>query len=125
MMAALAVDLIGSGMPALLASQLGTTIVSITGVGTAQGGSSPRVFGGNVCLLTTAVGATACTIDSAMAVGDVAEVYTITATTGLLFPPTGCTIDQGSANASVSIAQNRGRQVRRVSTTAFVTIYGA
>lgn len=124
-MTALANDLVGLGVPPVVAARLGDTIRSITGVGTAQGGSSPVVYGGDVCLLTTAGGATACTIDSRFPVGDSAEVYTITATTGLLFPPTGCTIDQGSANASVSIAQNKGRRIRRVSASAFVSMLGA
>ena len=124
-MSALTTSLMGAGMPAGLASQLGDTIKSITGAGTAQGGSSPIVYGGDVCLLTTAASQTACTIDSGMRVGETVEVYTITATTGLLFPPTGCTIDQGSANASVNIAQNKGRRIRRVSTTAFVSLLGA
>ncbi len=115
----------GAGMPAGQASQLGDTIKSITGAGTAQGGSSPTVYAGDVALLTTSAGQTACTLDSAFPVGEVAEVYTITATTGLLFPPSGCTIDQGSANASVNIAQNKGRRIRRTSATAFHTILGA
>lgn len=122
---ALTSSLMGAGMPAGQASQLGDTIKSITGAGTSQGGSSPTVYAGDVCLLTTASSQTACTLDSGFPVGEVAEVYNITATAGLLFPPSGCTIDAGSANASVSIAQNRGRRVRRVSTTAFVTLYGA
>ena len=53
------------------------------------------------------------------------EVYTITATTGLVFPPSGCTIDQGSANASVSVAQNKGRIIRRMTATAFNSILSA
>lgn len=124
-MSALANDLVGLGMPPVLASRVGVTVRSITGAGTAQGGSSPTVYGGDVCLLTTAASQTACTLDSAFPVGETAEVYTITATTGLLFPPSGCTIDNGSADASVNIAQNKGRMIRRVSTTAFVTILGA
>jgi len=124
-MSALANDLTSLGMAPVMASRMGVVIKSITGAGTAQGGSSPVVYGGNVCLLTTASSQTACTIDSAFPVGETAEVYTITATTGLLFPPSGCTIDQGSANASVNIAQNKGRIIRRVSATAFVTVLSA
>ena len=63
-MSALANDLTSIGMAPVLASRVGTsTSESMTGVGTAQGGSSPVVYGGTVCLLTTAGGATACTID--------------------------------------------------------------
>lgn len=124
-MTALATSLMGLGMPGPLAAIVGDAIVSVTGVGTAQGGSSPTIRGGQVVLFTTAASNTAATIDSGMAVGDVVEVSTITATTGLIFPPTGCTIDQGSANASVSIAQNKTRRIRRVSPTAFTSILSA
>ena len=96
MMTALAIDLVGLGVPPAQAARLGDTIKSITGVGTAQGSTSPVVYGGDVCLLTTASGQTACTLDSAFPLGDTAEVYTITATTGLLFPPSGCKFDNGS-----------------------------
>lgn len=121
----LSTSLMGLGMPGPLATLVGTTIKSITGVGTAQGGSSPTVYAGNVALLTTAASQTACTLDSSFPVGEEAHVYNITATAGLLFPPTGCTIDNAAANASVSIAQNRGRRVIRTSPTAFITFYGA
>lgn len=96
-----------------------------TGVGTAQGGSSPTLLSGRAYQLTTAVGQTAATIDANMAIGSTLEVYTITATTGLVFPPSGCTIDQGSANASVSVAQNKGRIIRRMTATAFNSILSA
>lgn len=124
-MSALAKDLASLGMPPALASRVGITIKSITGAGTAQGGSSPKVYGGDVSLLTTASGQTACTIDASFPVGETAEVYNISSTAGLLFPPSGCSIDGGAGDASVSIAQNRGRRIRRVSPTSFRTIYGS
>lgn len=96
-----------------------------TCVGTAQGGSSPTLLANRAYLLTTAGGATAATIDSSVPIGGTLEAYTITATTALLFPPSGCTIDQGSADASVNIAANKGRIIRRTSATAFNTILSA
>lgn len=122
---ALTTSLMGLGLPGPLSTALGDTIKSITGVGTAQGGSSPVVYAGDVALLTTAGGATACTLDSGFPVGATAEVYNITATAGLLFPPSGCSIDGGSTDASVAIAQNRARQIKRMSPTSFRTVYGA
>jgi len=100
-------------------------VSSQTAVGTAQGGSSPTLYARTVSLLTTAASQTAITIDASFPIGMTAECYCITATTGLLFPPSGCTIDQGSANASVNIAQNKGRIVRRTSATTFHTILSA
>ena len=121
----LSTSLMGLGMPGPLATLVGTTIKSITGAGTAQGGSSPTVYAGDMAFLTTAASQTACTLDSSFPVGGEADVYNITSTARLLFPPTGCTIDNGSSNASVSIAQNRGRRIFRRSPTQFITFYGA
>lgn len=98
---------------------------SSTCVGTSQGGSSPTLAANRAYFLTTSAGQTAATIDANVPIGGQLEAYCITATTALLFPPTGCTIDQGSANASVNIAQNKGRIIRRISDTAFNTILGA
>jgi hypothetical protein len=124
-MTALQNDLTSLGMPPALASRMGVVIKSASGVGTAQGGSSPRVFGGDFVMLTTAVGQTATTIDASFPVGETAWVANISATAGLLFPPTGCKFDNGSDNASVAIAQNRGRMIFRATPTLFYTIYGA
>lgn len=118
-------SLMGLGMPGPLAAALGETIRSVTAVGTTQGGTSPRIYASDFAILTTAASQTAATLDSGFPVGEDATVYNNTATAAVLFPPTGCTIDNGSANASVAIAQNRGRVVRRVSPTAFLTFYGA
>jgi len=99
-------------------------VVALTGAGTAQGGSSPIVYGGDFVRLTTAASQTAATIDANFPVGQTAWVATITATTGLLFPPTGCKFDNGSDNASTSIAQNKGRLIYRASATLFYTLLG-
>lgn len=118
-------DLVGLGVPPALAARLGWDPKAITGVGTAQGGTSPVVFAGTVNRLTTAGGATACTIDSAFPVGQMAIVQTISATTGLLFPPTSGVINNGSANASFSVAQNKTALIYRYDATNFVVILSA
>lgn len=106
-------------------ARAGMVPASVTGVGTAQGGSSPTIVAKTSYLLTTAVGQTAVTVDSSMPIGAQLEVHTITATAGLVFPPTGGTINQGSANASFSVAQNKGIILRRMSATAFNAILSA
>ena len=123
-MTALANDLTSLGMAPALASRVGWTVKSITGAGTAQGGSSPKVYGGDFAMLTTASSQTAATIDASFPVGQSAWVATISSTTGLLFPPSGCKFDNGSNDASVSIAQNKGRLVFRATPTLFYTILG-
>ena len=123
-MSALATDFTGLGMAPAVAQRMGWTVKAITGAGTAQGGSSPTVYAGDFARLTTASGQTAATLDSAFPVGGMAWVANITATAGLLFPPSGCKIDNGSDDASTSIAQNKGRLVFRASPTLFYTILG-
>lgn len=124
-MSALTTSLMGLGMPGQLASIVGITVKSITGVGTAQGGSSPIVYAGDFALLTSAAGATACTIDSSFPVGQSAQVVNISTVTGLLFPPTSGTINGGSANASVNIPPNVLVEITRTSSTAFWVQVGA
>jgi hypothetical protein len=124
-MTALQNDLTSLGMPPALASRMGVVIKSATGVGTAQGGSSPRVFGGDVVLLTTAAGATAATLDTSFPVGESAVVANISATTGLIFPPTSGTINGGSANASVQLPAGSVATITRTSPTAFWVQFGA
>lgn len=117
-------DLTGLGMPPAQATALGWNPVSATGVGTAQGGSSPKAYAQSFVMLTTAGGQTAITLDSAWPVGAWGAVSTITATTGLLFPPSGCKFDNGSDDASTSIAQNKTRLIYRATATLFYTILG-
>ncbi len=125
---ALTKNLMGSGLPGQLATQLGETINSITGVGTSQS-SGPVCAPFSTNILTTASSQTACTLPSpsqGSPVGDRVTVYDNTSTAGIVFPDTGSTIDNGTATTgSVSIAQNRGRVFKRVSPTAWISLYGA
>lgn len=125
-MTAFANDLTGLGMPPGLASRvpLVARVRSLTGVGTAQGGTSPVVNSGDFVMLTTAGGATAATISADFPVGETAWVATITSTTGLLFPPSGAKFDNGSTDASTSIAQNKGRLIYKATPTLFYTLLG-
>jgi len=95
-----------------------------TCTGTAQVGGV-AVLANRAYQLTTSVGQTAATIDANVPIGGTLEVYTITATTALLFPPSGCTIDQGAADASVNVAHAKGRIIRRMTATAFNTVLSA
>jgi len=117
-------DLVGIGVPPVVASALGWNPASATGAGTAQGGSSPTAYAQSFVMLTTASSQTAITLDSAWPVGAWGAVATITATTGLLFPPSGCKFDNGTTDASTSIAQNKTRLIYRASATLFYTILG-
>ena len=116
-------DLTGIGWPGAWAEAEGHTIGTLAGIGTAQSGAAR--ISNTMTLVTTSSGQTAVVLPANMPLASPYFVYNNSATAALLFPPSGCTIDNGSANASVSIAQNRGRMVIRVSATAFITVYGA
>lgn len=131
-MSALATSLMGSGVPPLVATQLGfDTNKSITvPAGTAQLSDSAALTAGTALvqgwnLLTTAVGQTAVQLLSTIPVGADVYVWNTTATAALVFPPSGCSIQGGSANASFSVAQNKPTRFIRVSSTQFVAILSA
>jgi hypothetical protein len=126
---ALAKNLMGAGMAAGLATQVGDSgINAVTGVGTTQS-SGPSLQPKSVNLLTTASSQTACTLPSpaqGSAIDDQVIVYTLNSTAGTVFPDTGSQIDYGTATTgSVAIAQNRGRIFKRVSPTAWISFYGS
>jgi hypothetical protein len=121
-------NLMGAGMAAGLANQIGFKINAVTGAGTSQS-SGPTLEPQSLNILATASSQTACTLPSpsqGSAVGGAVVVYTNNSTAGLVFPDTGSTIDNGTATTgSVSIAQNRGRTFVRISPTAWISFYGA
>jgi hypothetical protein len=108
--------LMGLGMPGQLARRIGANVVDKSGVGTAQvGGTALSV--GEYTLLTTASGQTAFVLPADAALGDEVPVYNTTSTAALVFPPTSGTINGGSADASVSLAQNKVACFKKISAT--------
>lgn len=116
-MTASAPNLVLLGMPGAQAIEIGNTINTFAGVGTAQAGA--KALTTNVGLLTTTGGATAFRIDTRWSLGNSVQVFNTSATAALVYPPVGGAIDGGSTDASVSIAQNEGRIFTRVSATSW------
>jgi len=109
--------LIGLGMPAAVARQVGTTVQTLAGVGTAQTGAKAITV--NYALLTTSGGATAFVLFDSWAIGDSVTVCNTSATAALVFPNSGSAIDGGSADASVSVAQNESRTFTKTTSTTW------
>lgn len=116
-------DLMAYGMPSVLASSLGMPINSITTATTAQATGTALQLGINV--LTTAASETACVLPAAAPLATPIIVHNTTATAGLVFPPSGGAIDNGSTDASTSLAQNKTAIFIRRSATAWVRILTA
>ena len=124
-MTALLTDLMGQGTPAVVAALLGEEIIGVTGFGTAQvsrgtalGAGSALGMGFNT--VTTSGGNTAVQIMDTFPVGRSTFINVTSATTALVFPPLGCTIQGQSANASIPAAQNSPIEIFRTSRTAFI-----
>ena len=112
---ALQSDLMGSGMPGALARLLGNTPAVLTGVGTSQAGAT--LISSSMVDLVTAGGATAFVFSANTSLTRLFFVCNTTATTALIFPPSGCAINNGSNDASFSVAQNKTVLFWRYSTT--------
>lgn len=100
--------LCGLGVPPQLADVIGFEPSVLTTIGTAQVGAA--VIKSQNVELTTAGGATAAVLPGDRPVGTLFLVTNPTATTGLVFCPVGDTMN-GSANGSVSVAQNKAVMV--------------
>ncbi len=125
-MTALAVDLMGAGMPQEQAVRLGlSALTTVAGVGTAQSGAgSIKKWTTNV-LATTSSGQTALVLPSDAEIGQTFLVTNSTATAALVFPPSGGAINAAGADASVSIAENLARTFTRLSSTRWVSFLAA
>lgn len=117
--------LIGLGIPAEAAKRIGFEITSLTATGTTQGAgvAIPATYGNLLVNLTTAGGQTAAVLPANAGIGDEVDINVITATAALIFPPSGGTIANKSANASVSVAI--GARFRKASATLWAVTGGA
>lgn len=123
---ALAIDLMGVGLPQQQATRLGfSDLTTIAGVGTAQSGAAAIPASVNNVLATTAGGATAFLLPSDAELEVPYLVTNSTATAALVFPPTSGTINAVAANGSVSIAQDLARMFIRKSATRWISFLTA
>jgi len=125
-MPALAVDLMGVGMPAEQANRIGASnLTTIAGVGTTQAGAAPIRKDATNVLATTAGGQTAFVLSASAELGVEYFVTNSTATAALVFPPSGGAINAAGTDASVSIAQNLARVFIRLSSTRWISFLTA
>lgn len=98
-------DLIGSGMPPLLAAELGNQPSTLITAGTAQG-TAAAVLTKNVTL-TTAGSQTGAILPATAKIGTPYYFFNPTATSGVIYVPSGHYLN-GSQNAGLTLAQNKG-----------------
>lgn len=125
-MPALSSDLGGLGLPMELANRVGySALTSLTGVGTAQvGGTAIPNFTNNVSTVT-AGGATAFVLPALAELEVPYFVYNPSATTALVFPHVGGSINAAATNASVNIATLLARVFIRKSANVWISFLAA
>lgn len=120
---ALSVNLIGLGMPAALAQLLGNTPATLTGVGTAQTGAAQITS--SMAQLVTSSGQTAFVFRPTVSITRLFFMFNTTATTALIYPAAGGTIQGASQDAAFSIAQNKGALFWHFSPLIYVPLLSA
>lgn len=118
-------DLASVGMPTEQALRLGYNVGTLTAVGTAQSGGAALNKQVNWVNVITSGGQTAVVLPSDAELYQEYVVYTTTATTALVFPPSGGAINAAGANNSVSVATLLARKFYRISTNVWVSFLAA
>lgn len=118
-----AANLIQLGIPGEQAKRLGFTKSTKAGIGTAQSGAA--LITSNMTVATTAGGQTALLLPLVIEASGPVIIANFSATTALVFPQTGESINGGTTNASVNIAQNASRVFFKVSATQWISFITA
>lgn len=99
-------ELMGLGMPPALAGRLGNTPATIAGVGTTQTGAA--LINVPVVVATAADAShVAFVLSNTLSTGRPVWVFNTSGQTISIFPPSGGTINGGSANAAQTIVTNK------------------
>lgn len=115
-------DLMGSGLPAALATLLGNVPTLVTGIGTSQAtGATLR----SMTSCVTSGGATAYTISANASTSRLFFVFNGSSTTALIYPPVGGAIGGGSTDAAFSLVQGKSVIIWKFSSTVFPAILTA
>lgn len=116
---ATAEGLMGVGVPAEVALRTGWTIVTVTTNGSTQGSTGGLLKGpGNKIVLADVAGSNgAVTLPADAGLGDELEIYNTSGTAGRVYPPSGGTLQNGTANQFVTLAANGATHIRKVSAT--------
>jgi len=116
-------DLMGVGMPGAQANRLGNTPTTQAGAGTAAAGAT--LIQGHLTNATTASSQTAFIFNAAASLGAPFWFFNSSATTALVYPPSGGNFNGGTTDASFSVAQNKLAVFIRISSTAWASILTA
>lgn len=111
-------DLVGLGIASILANRIGFDSETATAAGSSSSANATVIHPtANFVKLTTAGGADSIRFNDAWPLGQFVVLYNLGSTTGQIYPPTGGTMNGGSTDAAVTLAQNKARIFMRYNTT--------
>lgn len=118
--------LIGLGMPAESAMRLGWQPVALTTSGAVQGaGAVVKGIGNKLVTLTVTSASDAVTLPDEAEIADECIIVNAGANAGVIYPPSGETINGNSANAAMTLAASgsagSGWWFMRISSTAWIS----
>ncbi len=120
---ALSVDLNGVGLPPEQSLLLGASdLTSITTAGTTQGTATSIPASVTNTLLTTAGSQTGAILSASAPLNVDYVITNSTATTGVVYPPSGGALNSGATNAGVNVSQNESVIATRLTTTRWKLI---
>ena len=112
-------DLVGLGMAPDLAGELGHTASTLVCTGTSSQANSAKVLTKNVELTAASGSANGALLPSTAKVGNIYLFFTSTATSAIVYVPVGDYLN-GSQNAGLTVAQNKGAAMWRYKVSAGV-----
>lgn len=112
--------LINLGTPAETAKRTGFTQVSVTASGTTQGSTALK-GPGNLFVNATIPASQAITLPSNAEIGDEIVIFNNAGNAGVIFPPSGGSINAAAADASVAIGANLARRFFKATATRWVS----
>lgn len=116
--------LTGSGLAPLAALSIGGTVSNnLTAAGSTQG--TALAVTDDVNISTTTALSTGVILPATLAAGDTMTVANYGANALAVYPPTGGKINNGSANASVSVAANKSGVFVSIDGTNFIGVLSA
>lgn len=120
-----ALDLVDLGMPSAQALYVGFQSGSVTATGTSAAGAAP-IGAANFVNLVTASSQAGVVLKGDMPYGIPVVVFVASATTGVVYPPTGGTINGGTATTGgISLVQNAAAIFMRYDNTKWFSILTA
>jgi hypothetical protein len=117
-------DLMGGGVPDMVANMLGNNPVAVTAAGTTQA-TAASIKAQHLVTITAAGGATGVIIGSRARIGTPYYFSNPSATSAVVYAPTGSTLNGAASTTGLTLAQNKAAVFIQMSRDVWVSILTA